>query len=76
MFVDGCFWHVCPQHFMWPRSNASWWREKLTRNQARDQDTDERLRAAGWTPFRVWEHDDFEAAAARLVRLVQSGTLR
>jgi DNA mismatch endonuclease (patch repair protein) len=67
VFVDGCFWHVCPQHFMWPHANAAWWRDKLTRNQVRDTDTDERLRAAGWTPFHVWEHENLEQAADRLI---------
>ena len=49
VFVDGCFWHGCPAHATSPKANASWWREKLDGNVRRDRDTDNRLRAAGWT---------------------------
>src|SRR3954465_846748 len=58
VFVDGCFWHRCPEHATFPRANGSFWSDKLDRNVARDRDTDERLRAAGWTVIRVWEHED------------------
>ena len=71
VYVDGCFWHRCPDHFMWPKANAEWWRQKIERNQARDADTDAQLTAAGWVPFHVWEHEDLEAAADRLLSLVQ-----
>ena len=70
VFVDGCFWHGCPAHIGWPKSNADWWRVKIARTRERDADTDARLREAGWTPFRVWEHDDPEAAADRLAALL------
>src|SRR5689334_7727114 len=43
VFVDGCFWHVCPEHATWPATNAAWWREKLARNQARDRAVDAML---------------------------------
>src|SRR4051794_12203841 len=49
VFVDGCFWHGCPDHATWPRHNADFWREKIQANQQRDRDTDDRLAAAGWT---------------------------
>ena len=62
VFVDGCFWHACPDHATWPRSNSGWWREKLQTNRARDAETDELLRRAGWTVVRVWEHCDVEEA--------------
>ncbi|HVM13722.1 MAG TPA: very short patch repair endonuclease [Egibacteraceae bacterium] len=58
VFVDGCFWHACPQHGTSPKANAAWWREKLGANVERDRDTDHRLREAGWTPIRIWEHED------------------
>lgn len=64
VFVDGCFWHACPEHTTLPASNRKWWQEKLDRNVARDRDTDERLEAAGWTVLRFWEHADMDAAAA------------
>src|SRR4051794_22781912 len=51
VYVDGCFWHVCPLHATWPKRNAAWWQEKLDSNQHRDRDTDRRLREAGWLPL-------------------------
>src|SRR4051794_11457531 len=52
VMVDGCFWHVCPEHSTWPSNNAEWWRIKLTNNVARDRDTDGALDAAGWEVVR------------------------
>ena len=71
VFVDGCFWHCCPEHATWPKANAAWWREKLRRNVERDRDTDRRLRAEGWLVIRIWEHDDPGRAAGRVVRAVR-----
>jgi len=64
VFVDGCFWHGCPEHVEWPAHNASWWREKIESNRRRDLDTDRQLEAAGWRVLRFWEHDDPNEAAA------------
>jgi DNA mismatch endonuclease, patch repair protein len=72
VFVDGCFWHGCPEHATWPRNNAEFWRNKIESNRSRDLDTDARLREAGWLPIRVWEHEDVEAAAARVREAVVS----
>jgi len=72
VFVDGCFWHGCPQHATWPKSNAAFWREKIETNRWRDRDTDERLSAAGWLPIRVWEHEDVLAAAFRIAAAVRT----
>ncbi|MBF6238125.1 very short patch repair endonuclease [Nocardia otitidiscaviarum] len=63
VYVDGCFWHSCPEHATSPKNNAEWWAEKLAGNVARDRDTDTRLREAGWTVVRVWEHERAESAA-------------
>lgn len=57
VFVDGCFWHRCPEHGSSPRSNTAYWGPKLDRNVARDQDTNERLADLGWVVVRAWEHD-------------------
>lgn len=48
VFVDGCFWHGCPQHATQPRANADYWREKIAANTRRDRDSDDRLIEAGW----------------------------
>jgi DNA mismatch endonuclease (patch repair protein) len=66
VFVDGCFWHGCPEHGTWPKANAIWWRTKIEANRRRDLDTDLRLRSAGWTVLRFWEHTDPMAAARRV----------
>lgn len=70
VFVDGCFWHVCPEHASWPANNAEWWRAKLEGNEIRDRDTDEALATAGWRVVRVWEHEPASLAAARVVEMI------
>ncbi|NMF28494.1 very short patch repair endonuclease [Cellulosimicrobium aquatile] len=64
VFLDGCFWHSCPEHRTSPRSNGDWWRTKLERNAARDAETTAALEADGWTVLRFWEHESPEAIAA------------
>lgn len=58
IFVDGCFWHGCPEHGNLPKSNREWWRKKLRANAERDRKVESQLRDAGWEPLRVWEHED------------------
>lgn len=72
VFVDGCFWHRCPQHSTIPKANRAWWTEKLDRNVARDRDTDRRLLDAGWLVVRVWEHEAAAEAADRVEDAVRS----
>jgi DNA mismatch endonuclease (patch repair protein) len=72
VFVDGCFWHSCPDHGTAPLTNAQWWAAKLSRNVARDADTDRRLTEAGWLVVRVWEHEDPVVAADRVAKAVRS----
>src|SRR5262249_9210025 len=76
VFVDGCFWHCCPQHATWPKANRKWWRRKLALNVARDRDTDARLRLVGWTPIRVWGHEDVLHAACKIATVVRQGARR
>lgn len=56
VFVDGCFWHACPDHGDTPRSNTDYWIPKLRGNAERDRLVDQHLRAAGWIVVRLWEH--------------------
>lgn len=72
VFVNGCFWHGCPQHATWPKANEDYWREKIETNRLRDRDTDERLGALGWEVVRVWEHEDPVVAADRLEKIVRN----
>jgi DNA mismatch endonuclease, patch repair protein len=66
VFVDGCFWHGCPEHSSWPKSNAEFWRDKIKTNKTRDANTNMRLRAAGRQVIRVWEHEDPATAASHI----------
>jgi DNA mismatch endonuclease, patch repair protein len=58
VYVDGCFWHACPDHGTIPKQNRDWWVAKLEANKARDLATTRALTAAGWRVIRFWEHDD------------------
>jgi len=67
IFVDGCFWHACPEHGSKPRANEWYWGPKLTRNVERDRVNDAALTTAGWTVVRLWEHLPLEEAVATVV---------
>ncbi|MEV6895835.1 very short patch repair endonuclease [Amycolatopsis sp. NPDC051372] len=70
VFVDGCFWHGCPDHATWPKNNADFWRTKIETNRRRDADTDTRLHDAGWLAVRIWEHEAVDTAADRVIAAV------
>ncbi|MFF0072292.1 very short patch repair endonuclease [Streptomyces sp. NPDC005494] len=70
VFLDGCFWHGCPEHATQPKVNAGWWRQKLDRNMARDLETTEHLHAAGWTVLRFWEHESAAKVALQVAQAV------
>lgn len=67
VFVDGCFWHMCPEHFHMPKTNQAYWVPKLEANVARDRRVDAALEEAGWTVMRFWEHEDVEQAASAII---------
>jgi DNA mismatch endonuclease (patch repair protein) len=70
VFVDGCFWHACPEHCSYPRVNAAWWREKLAGNRKRDHETTASLEQLGWEVLRFWSHEAPGDCAARVEELV------
>lgn len=72
VFVDGCFWHGCPEHASWPKKNAGFWKNKIETNRMRDRDTDKLLKEKGWEVVRIWEHEDTEEAAKRIASLYYS----
>lgn len=74
VFVDGCFWHSCPQHGTKPKSNADRWEAKLSRNRIRDRHTDQVLLDSGWLPVRVWEHEEPTVAASKIATIVRART--
>ncbi len=57
VFVDGCFWHQCPEHATMPKRNSEFWAPKLRSNVERDQRVNRALTEAGWTVIRCWEHE-------------------
>lgn len=71
VFLDGCFWHGCPEHHRPAKKNSEFWINKIEGNRARDADTDRLLREAGWESIRIWEHEDPVIAAERVSRLVR-----
>lgn len=68
VFVDGCFWHSCPEHGTSPANNAEWWRTKLAANVDRDRRTTEALTSLGWIAVRIWEHEAVDKAVGQVVR--------
>lgn len=70
VFIDGCFWHGCPEHHTIARANAGYWAEKVSRNRERDAETDRLLEAAGWIVVRAWEHQAPAVVAERIMAAV------
>lgn len=72
VFIDGCFWHGCPDHGRVPSDAGGYWAAKLSRNVERDRRNNEALAKADWKVLRFWEHDDTDAAAAEIERVVKA----
>lgn len=72
VFLDGCFWHACPDHYRPSHINSEFWRSKIGNNVARDAETDRLLRDAGWEIVRVWEHENPQEAAYRVAEVVRT----
>jgi DNA mismatch endonuclease (patch repair protein) len=70
VFVDGCFWHACPEHGSQPKNNEWYWSPKLAKNVERDRAADEALAQAGWTVIRLWEHVPLADAIAAVIAAV------
>ena len=71
MYIDGCFWHVCPEHSRKVLANNSYWEPKLARNQQRDRETDIILGQHGWIAVRFWEHEEAEAVANKVISVLE-----
>lgn len=72
VFIDGCFWHGCPEHHRQPTANADYWVSKVAKNRARDAETDTTLREQGWEVLRFWEHEPAELVADAIREAVKS----
>ncbi|MFH9401397.1 very short patch repair endonuclease [Streptomyces sp. NPDC017638] len=71
VFIDGCYWHGCPEHYVPPKTNSGYWSEKVVRNVERDRDTNQRLESAGWLVLRFWEHEPSDACADKIAAAVR-----
>lgn len=70
VFVDGCFWHCCPEHGRRPIEHRSYWDAKLARNRERDRQVNLALQDSGWTVIRIWEHEDATEAGSKVTEAV------
>lgn len=71
VFIDGCYWHGCPEHGTAAKTNVKYWSAKIARNAERDLDTDRHLIAALWLPLRLWEHGDPAEACVTVIAAVR-----
>jgi len=77
VFVDGCFWHGCPEHGRrtpWTGPNAHLWVDKMARNRANDDRSTRLAQTARWTVVRIWEHEVTEAVAQAVARVRAAAT--
>lgn len=74
VFIDGCYWHGCPQHYTAPSANAQFWQAKVRANRQRDADTSGRLADAGWTVLRYWTHENPATVANDIAARVHAWT--
>lgn len=66
VLIDGCYWHGCPEHRTWPKTNSEFWKTKLEKNVARDAETNALWEAKGWTVLRFWEHQPVDEIVERI----------
>ncbi|MFF3496661.1 very short patch repair endonuclease [Streptomyces sp. NPDC002795] len=71
VFIDGCYWHGCPEHYVPPKTNSGYWSDKVARNMARDRDTGQHLEKAGWLVLRFWEHEPPAECAEQIAAAVR-----
>ncbi|MCM3609954.1 very short patch repair endonuclease [Planococcus sp. MERTA32b] len=75
VFIDSCFWHVCPLHGNRPKNNQEFWEKKLNRNIERDKEVTNYYLNKNWNILRIWEHDfkeDFEGSISQIENFIGS----
>jgi DNA mismatch endonuclease, patch repair protein len=75
IFLDSCFWHVCPLHGNMPKNNREFWEKKLLRNVERDKEVTEYYKNKGWKILRLWEHEfkeDFDQSIDRMLDFINA----
>lgn len=73
VFIDGCYWHGCPEHGTTAKTHPDYWTAKIARNRERDAETNRLLEAAGWKVVRAWEHQDPAQVALKVIAAVGAG---
>lgn len=76
VFLDGCFWHGCPDHHRPAKRNSEFWTTKIEGNRERDKETNRLLAEAGWLAVRIWEHEDAVDAAEQVSAIVRKRRVR
>lgn len=74
IFVDGCFWHMCPKHFVKPKTREEFWETKISGNVERDKKNNKKLSGMGWTVIRIWEHEikeDLQSAVDKVIQAIE-----
>ncbi len=74
VFVDGCFWHGCPEHYRPPKTSGEFWQAKVAKNKLRDKEVTRRLQSEGWRVLRFWEHEacrETKRCVTEIMRCVQ-----
>lgn len=71
VFINGCFWHGCPEHYKGPKSNVEFWRRKISRNVARQKETIANLEAFAYRVVVVWEHELVKGYGKTLIKLIK-----
>lgn len=70
IFIDGCFWHGCPEHGEVPKANNEWWENKFAQNRERDARITEKLTASGWIVLRFWTHEKPEKVCEHIEKIL------
>jgi len=76
VFVDGCFWHGCPEHCQMPATNKGFWKKKLLKNKARDKEVNRILEQEGWRVLRFWEHEIKNELPGCVKRVLQAFNIK
>jgi DNA mismatch endonuclease (patch repair protein) len=74
IFIDGCFWHMCPKHYVEPKSKRYFWERKIKENTTRDRKVNKKLRIEGYKVIRIWEHDikkDPENVLRKIIKYIR-----
>lgn len=79
IFVNGCFWHRCPNcNPSTPKRNVEFWEAKFRRNVERDARAQAELQELGWTSIVIWEcelkKDRIDVTMERVVEQVRDAS--